>query len=347
VREFSSVQVRSCGVIAPAVSTAGELLARTLGPAAAGSAPLLVPRGDLESAACLPTKEIRKVDRFSLLALVAARRALAAGGLNGEQASCGVVTGNMFAGWTFTEPQLRALHGAGLEEVSPYLATAWFPAAPQGQITIHLGLKGFAKTVTTDRCSGSQAIGLAYERILTGRSNLLLAGGVEAPVTPLVQRALTALTPSGALCEGAAFLLLAPAVAGQGLQILAHRARAIPSGARWAEWFPADLARFLTLVAEPGPLSWLVINAPPHEEPLWDELDGDDRLQPLAGARRLLVTSRIGESLGASGALAAVAAVAALAQGRGGESAIVASWGHQCSDFLWLRREPGELENPL
>jgi hypothetical protein len=346
VRE-SRVEVRSCGVIAPGVSTAGELLARTLSPVAQATAPLLVPRGDLESAACLPTKEIRKVDRFSLLALAAARRALAAGGLNEEQTTCGVVTGNMFAGWTFTEPQLRALHGAGLEDVSPYLATAWFPAAPQGQITIHLGLKGFAKTVTTDRCSGSQAIGLAYERILTGRSNLVLAGGVEAPVTPLVQRTLSALTPAGTLCEGAAFLLLAPAINRRGLQIRAHRARAIPSGARWEEWFPTELARFLTLVTEPGPLPWLVINAPPHEEPLWHELERDDRLQSLTEARCLLVTSHIGESLGASGALAAVAAVAALAQGSEGESAIVASWGHQCSDFLWLRREPGELENPL
>jgi len=179
------VEVRACGVITPAVNTAGELLDLVLDPVARGAAPPLVPRGDLETAARLPTKEIRKVDRFSLLALVAARRALEAGGWNGEQPACGVVTGNMFAGWTFTEPQLRALHASGLEDVSPYLATAWFPAAPQGQITIHLGLKGFAKTVTTDRCSGSQALGLAYERIRGGRSNLLLAGGIEAPVTPL------------------------------------------------------------------------------------------------------------------------------------------------------------------
>lgn len=284
------------------------------------------------------------MDRFSLLALVAARRALEAGGWNEDQSACGVVTGNMFAGWTFTEPQLRALHESGLENVSPYLATAWFPAAPQGQITINLGLKGFAKTVTTDRCSGSQALGLAYERIRGGRSNLLLAGGIEAPVTPLVQRALSALAPSCGLCEGAAYLLLAPAREGRGIQIRAHRTRAIPPGVRWQEWFSTELACFLAPMPAPPP-SWLVLNAPDQEEPFFDELADDDRFLSLACARRLRVTSRLGESLGASGALAAAAAVAALARGHGGESAIVASWGHQCCDFLWLSREPGELEN--
>jgi len=253
----------------------------------------------------------------------------------------------MFAGWTFTEPQLRALHETGLENVSPYLATAWFPAAPQGQITIHLGLKGFAKTVTTDRCSGSQALGLAYERIRGGRSELLLAGGIEAPVTPLVERALSAIMPTSTLCEGAAYLLLAPARNGRGIQILAHRARAIPPDARWEEWFPTELARFLGLVPQTPPPGWFVVNAPAHEEPLLSSLEAHAGLRPLSGARRLLLTSRIGESLGASGAFAATAATAALTRGRGGESAIVASWGHQCCDFLCLSRACGELENSI
>lgn len=171
----------------------------------------VVSKEELQSASGLSYREAKKMDRFSLLALAAARAALDAGNLNEEEfRNCGIITGNMVGGWSFTEPQLRALHSVGLSAVSPYLASAWFPAAPQGQVTIHLGMKGFAKTITTDRGAGAQAIEMAIERLRHSRKKeFLLAGGAEAPVTPFVEAALAqAGTATETIVEGAAYLLL-------------------------------------------------------------------------------------------------------------------------------------------
>src|SRR3972149_3791124 len=79
---------------------------------------------------------------------------------------------------------LRALYGEAREGVSPYLASAWFPAAPQGQVSIYYGIKGFSKTVVADRASSLMAIGYARKTLQKGKLNLILAGGMEAPVTP-------------------------------------------------------------------------------------------------------------------------------------------------------------------
>jgi hypothetical protein len=155
-------------------------------------------------------RDAKKMDRFSLLALATARLALGGVG-EAQRRRCGFLCGNTTAGWTFTEPQLDLLHARGTGEVSPYLASAWFPAAPQGQVSILLGLCGYAKTLATDRCAGAQAIGLAYRRVAQGRLELALAGAAEAPVSPFVEAAMRqAGRRTDHLAEGAAFLLLGP-----------------------------------------------------------------------------------------------------------------------------------------
>jgi 3-oxoacyl-[acyl-carrier-protein] synthase II len=64
------------------------------------------------------------------------------------------------------------------------MASAWFPAAPQGQISIHYGIKGYSKTFVSDRASSLMAIGYAARTINRDKCDFILAGGMEAPVTP-------------------------------------------------------------------------------------------------------------------------------------------------------------------
>jgi 3-oxoacyl-[acyl-carrier-protein] synthase II len=64
------------------------------------------------------------------------------------------------------------------------MASAWFPAAPQGQVSIYYGIKGFSKTVVSDRASSLMALGYARTTLAKGKLNLILSGGMEAPVTP-------------------------------------------------------------------------------------------------------------------------------------------------------------------
>jgi 3-oxoacyl-(acyl-carrier-protein) synthase len=265
---------------------------------------------------------------------------LMAGGLTEDEVTkCGIVTGNMMAGWTFTEPQLRALHTTGLTDISPYLATAWFPAAAQGQITIHLNMHGFAKTVTTDRCAGAQAIGMAYKHIRSQRSDMLLAGAVEAPVTEFVESAFT--KADGApvvLTEAAAYLLLA-AGRGRGATISAHSTFSLPD----AKLFPEEvLARQLSgLLRESSaqpPVDVVVCNVPAERtvEAGVAAVIGD--VMKNCKPRLLFPTRLTGDCLAASGAIAAVVAHEVLMQKESPGSALVLSTGHQCGDLLRMSR---------
>lgn len=331
-----------CGLVTPVVRSSEELvrqlLANEFDDSAAGER--LLPLERLQAASGLSRREVKKVDRFSLLGLAAARAALLAAGLTQDEiAECGIVTGNMMAGWTFTEPQLRALHTTGLADISPYLATAWFPAAAQGQITIHLNMHGFAKTVTTDRCAGAQAIGMAYKHILGGRSEMLLAGAVEAPVTSFVESAFTGADGVPVvLTEAAAYLLLAVG-RGQGTNISAHSTFSLPDDGLFPEEI---LARKLTSLlressAQP-PIAVVVCNVPANHdiEAGVAAVVGD----VMKGHRpRLLFPTRLmGDCLAASGAIAAVVAHEALMQKESPGSALVLSTGHQCGDLLQMSR---------
>ena len=130
---------------------------------------------------------LKKLDRFSHMALVATDLALKDGKVELAEEDLnrvGVFIGNALGGWQYAETELRDLYIEGLDGVSPYQATAWFPAAPQGQISIYYGIKGYSKTVISDRASSLMALGYAARTIKKGNADLILAGGTEAPVTP-------------------------------------------------------------------------------------------------------------------------------------------------------------------
>lgn len=133
-----------------------------------------------------PKRLRKRMDRFCQLAMSAAGSAIDDAGLDESLNThrTGVYLGNMFGGWDVTEPSMRGLCKQGYTGVSPYVASAWFPTAPQGQISIHWGLKGFSKTAVADTASSAVAIGYAAAAIADGRADVMLAGGAEAPVTP-------------------------------------------------------------------------------------------------------------------------------------------------------------------
>ncbi len=294
----------------------------------------------LQQFAGLAARDVKKIDRFSLLALAAAKSVLDETELTAEdRMNCGIINGNMVAGWTFTEPQLRALYRSGLQSVSPYLATAWFPAAPQGQVTIHLKIRGVAKTVTTDRCAGAQAIGLGYEHIRTGRSKLLLAGGVEAPLTPFVKSVPQHAWMNGQLSEGAAYLLLSSQLEAP-MAILAHETFPVHGLVPLPhELLQRRLLRLwggLRMDCSPS----VVICNVPADTPL-EEAVHRCVAEILPGAAVMFPTRAFGETLAASGAIAVTIACAELAALPNGGIAVALSLGHQCCDLLCVTKLSG------
>lgn len=94
----------------------------------------------------------------------------------------GVMFGNCLGGCRFGQAEMYNLYQDGAFAISPFMMTSWFYAASIGYLTIYHKLKGYAKTVVTDRASGTDAIGLAYHVIKSGDADLMVAGGIEAPI---------------------------------------------------------------------------------------------------------------------------------------------------------------------
>ncbi|PNS11089.1 hypothetical protein COO59_14265 [Mixta theicola] len=166
----------------------------------------------------------RKLDNFSFHGLCAADMALKASGIldsDIDLSRVGIFVGNCLGGWGYAEPKIKALHTEGMEAMGPYVATAWFPAALQGQISLQHGLKGYSKTFSASSVAGLQAIGYGVEAIQCGRADIILCGASEDLSSPYVRSMLArAFTPgeaksgvfgtetSTAFGDGAAFLVL-------------------------------------------------------------------------------------------------------------------------------------------
>ncbi len=130
---------------------------------------------------------LKKIDVFSHMALVASDQAFkdAQADLDKiDKNRVGVFMGNALGGWLFAETELRDLYLEGREGISPYMASAWFPAAPQGQVTIYYGIKGYSKTVVADKASSALAVWYGSRVLRDEKSDFILAGGMEAPITP-------------------------------------------------------------------------------------------------------------------------------------------------------------------
>lgn len=142
---------------------------------------------DLDVYTHVSDRLLKKIDTFSHLALIAAELSLKDAGIETRKENLnqvGIFMGNAIGGWLYAETELRDLYLQGREGVSPYMASAWFPAAPQGQVSIYYGIKGFSKTVVSDRASSLMALGYAKKTLEKGKLDFILAGGMEAPVSP-------------------------------------------------------------------------------------------------------------------------------------------------------------------
>lgn len=142
---------------------------------------------ELDAYSKVSSRLLKKIDLFSHMALVASELAIEDAHIDMTQVNLkrvGIFMGNAIGGWLYAETELRDLYLEGREGVSPFMASAWFPAAPQGQISIHYGIKGYSKTIVSDRASSLMAIAYGAKNLERDNNDFVLAGGMEAPVTP-------------------------------------------------------------------------------------------------------------------------------------------------------------------
>jgi 3-oxoacyl-[acyl-carrier-protein] synthase II len=196
---------------------------------------------DFEPSELLSVKEVRRLDRFSQFALVAAAEAIADAGWEGElpydplRVGCVVATG--IGGIQTVENQHDVLRDRGAARMSPLGIPAQMPNAAAAGISMKYGLKGQAFAVASACSSGAHAIGGGMRMIQYGDADAVVVGGAEATLTTFgfgSFNAMQALSPTGisrpfdarrdgfVMGEGAAVLVLeeASAAAARGATVL-------------------------------------------------------------------------------------------------------------------------------
>ncbi len=135
-------------------------------------------------------REARKMDRFSQYSVYAAIEAFEQAGLLDRDDAYdpdrfGVVLGVGIGGFETIEESIAALNAKGPDRVPPMTVPKMISNIGPAHIAIRLRAFGPVYTITTACASATDAIGNAMRHIREGLADVMIAGGAEAPVTPL------------------------------------------------------------------------------------------------------------------------------------------------------------------
>jgi 3-oxoacyl-[acyl-carrier-protein] synthase II len=132
-------------------------------------------------------KEVRKLDRNVLLALAAAKEAVADSGLNGfDPTRVGIVFGSAIGGILGIMEQADTLRERGPDRVSPNFLPNVLVDSASGQLAISLAIRGPNYAPVSACATGSHAVGEGAELIKRGDADAVLSGGTEACMHPLI-----------------------------------------------------------------------------------------------------------------------------------------------------------------
>ena len=155
-------------------------------------------RGRVHLAAQIPSfdplqvmdrKDARRMDRYCQFAVAAAAEAIQNSqiDLNSHDPwKTGVIIGSGVGGLETMATEYRKLYlEGGPGRVSPLFIPMMIANMAAGQISMIYQAKGSSLCVTTACASGTHAIGEAYRSVQSGQLDVCIAGGAEAPVTPI------------------------------------------------------------------------------------------------------------------------------------------------------------------
>ena len=140
-----------------------------------------------EPESVVSAKEARRLERNVVLAVAAAKEAWAdadVGQVSPERA--GILLGSAIGGIPGIVAQLDTLRERGWERVSPFFLPNVLVDSASGQIAIELGLRGPNYAPVSACATGSHAVGEAAETIKRGDADVVLAGGTESCIHPLI-----------------------------------------------------------------------------------------------------------------------------------------------------------------
>ncbi len=136
----------------------------------------------------LEARELKRLDRYVQLTLVAAELARLDSGLSLEQLQgdeVGTLIGTGIGGMETFENQTRVMIERGADRLSPFFIPMMIANMATGQVAIRYGSTGVSSSVVTACSTSTVALHDAYHFLNRGDCQVMIAGGAEATVTPL------------------------------------------------------------------------------------------------------------------------------------------------------------------
>ncbi len=153
-----------------------------------------IPRGTkaehkLDVAEWIPSKDIKKMDRFIQYAIVAAAEAVENSGwvpeTEEDRWATGVMIGSGIGGLETIYEASILLHEGKIKRLSPFFIPSALINLASGHVSIRYGFKGPNHSVVTACATGVHAIGDAARLIQLGDADVMVAGGAESAVNKL------------------------------------------------------------------------------------------------------------------------------------------------------------------
>ena len=136
----------------------------------------------------LDRKAAKRLDRYSQLAIIAAKEAMEDSKIDMSKEDAtriGVSISSGIGGLTTIEEQKEILMEKGPDRVTPLFIPLSINNMATGNVSIELGAKGESFAISTACASSTHAIGECYRIIKHGYQDVMIVGGSEASITPL------------------------------------------------------------------------------------------------------------------------------------------------------------------
>ncbi len=310
---------------------------------------------DWDAGAHIDPREAKRLDRSAQFGMAAVDQAIKMAGVDFSAMPperAGVAFGTGVGGISTIEDGHSILLERGPKRLSPLTVPKLMVNATAGNVSITYGLRGPATAMATACASSGNAIGEAVETLRRGRTDVMLAGGTEAAITPLCVGAFQAMKALSGNQEpakasrpfdaGRDGFVLAEGAAAFVLETEAHaKARGATILAELVGWAASADAYHITAPDEAGrgarqAMTWALedaglkpadigyINAHGTSTPLGDraevaavlEVFGDHARKSKGGSLLMSSTKSVhGHALGASGAVELIGCIHALREG--------------------------------
>jgi 3-oxoacyl-[acyl-carrier-protein] synthase II len=131
-------------------------------------------------------KEVRRIDDFTIYAMVAADEAIANAGLDPEKLDCdrvGVIISSGIGGLATLEKEVEEFTtGNGIPRYNPFLIPKMIVDIAAGHVSMKYGFHGINYAIVSACASSSHALMAAFDAVRLGRNDVIIAGGAEATI---------------------------------------------------------------------------------------------------------------------------------------------------------------------